>query len=261
MKYTMKDITSSLPAEKAKLEPFWGRVFVRPISYLITRIFINTNVTPNAVSICSCICAIIATGFLCVNNSICIWTGAILINVWSLMDCLDGNIARTKKMTSMVGEFFDALGGYHVVGFSMIGFGMAAYHTTRLFEDYKIALILIGALGGLTDILSRLIYQKYTNNMMIMEVRRTGVQGAKTENDAFYSGKGEISRIKKIASTIDYKFGLGGNEALILLIAVATNLIDIFTLLYAFWHILGFCGVVCMYSHKMLVYEKEYIRK
>ncbi len=261
MKYSMKDIKSSLPERKAKIEPFWGRVFIRPVSYVVTYPLINSGwCTANMVSMFSCFWAVAAMIVMCIDNIWCIWIGAILFNFWGILDCVDGNMARCMKKTSMVGAFFDAMGGYSIAGFSMMGFGMAAYHTTHIFGDYRIILVLIGGLGGLTDILSRLIYQKYSNNYMIMEINRIGISAAHTENEAFYSGEGKISWFKKLISAIDYEFGTGGDELLFLLIAIGIGYLDIFTLLYAFYHIVGFVAVAIMYARKMLRYEKEYIQ-
>lgn len=262
MKYTMKDIRASLPSQKAQIEPFWCRIFVRPTSYYFTYYFINFHHwTPNYVSILSCFWAILATVFMFIDNIGCIWIGAIMFNLWSVLDCVDGNMARCTKRTSKVGEFFDAMGGYTIAGFSMLGFGMAAYHTTTIFGEYSFWLILLGGVGGLTDISSRLIYQKYSNNYMIMEANRVGIGALHTENEAFYSGKGEISKFKKLVSFIDYEFGTGGDELLFLLIALAIGYLDLLTLAYAIYHILGFIAVAYMYSKKMLKYEKEHLYK
>lgn len=257
MKYSMKDIKDSYPKYKAAKEPIWGRVFVRRFSYLLTYPFINSGWTADDVSLLSILIAVIGTGFMCVNSTVFILIGIIMLNLWAVMDCVDGNIARCKKQSSLAGEFFDALSGYVVSGICMIGFAVAAYNTTNIFYgDLQVYLIILGCLGGVCDILSRLVYQKYSNNLIRMEVERIGVDGVKTENEAFYSN-GNNTFIKKMSLFVDYEFGIGGDELFFLIIAFIFNIIDIFTVLYSLYHILGAIVVIYMYVKKMKKYEAD----
>ncbi|MCI8866479.1 MAG: CDP-alcohol phosphatidyltransferase family protein [Lachnospiraceae bacterium] len=259
MKYTVEDIKKSFPESKAKKEPFWGRVFLRRTSFYITYFFINHNWTPNKVSLLSCIVAIIGCILLCFDQLLFIWMGVFILNIWSVLDCVDGNIARCLKKTSLAGEFFDAVGGYTISAFIMPGVGMAAYHTTGLFGQYRIYLIFIASLAGICDIFSRLIYQKYSNSMMQMEYKRIGADGIAVENSGFYSNDNHFSFIKKLSLYIDYEFGIGGDELMFLIIAVLINKIDIFLIMYSLYYIMGFVLVFIIYTKKMFNYEKEYL--
>lgn len=255
----MNMIRSSLPEYKAKKEPFWGRIFLRRVSFYITYLFLNTNWTPNRVSILSCFVAVIGSAFLCIDDKLFIWGGVLLVNAWSVLDCVDGNMARCIKKASLVGEFFDAVGGYTISAFIMVGVGMAAYHTTEIFAEYRIYLILLGPLGGICDIFSRLIYQKYSNSMMQLESKRIGLKGIKTENSDSYTNGSRYSLIKKFSLFVDYEFGVGGDEPFFLILAVLIKKIDIFLILYSVYHIMGFVLIFILYSKKMLDYERIYL--
>lgn len=260
MRYTLKQIKESLPQNKANKEPVWSRLFVRRFSYYITYLLINTKITANTVSLFSALVALAGCLVMCINNRMCIWIGIILLNLWSVLDCVDGNMARCRKQTSLAGEFFDALSGYTVGAFCMLGFGLAAYNTTQLVADeYKIFLIILSMAGGICDIFGRLIYQKYSNNMIKMEYERIGENGVKTENDGFYNN-GSNTLLKKISLFVDYEFGIGGDELLFLIIAALFNIIDIFALCYALYHIAGAVLIVFMYAKKMAAYEKKYLK-
>ena len=254
MKYTLSDIKNSYPEAKAKIEPFWGKVFVRRTSFIFTVPFINLGWSANSVSLLSCIVAIVGSLLLCVNSIYAIWIGAIMLNLWSVLDCVDGNIARTKGESSLVGEFFDAMGGYCICAFSLVGVGMAAYHTTSIFpNDYAIYLILLGCVGSICDIFGRLIFQKYSNNVMRLERDKGNLANYKTEHES----KESASKIKRLSMFIDYEFGTGGDELMFLLIAVAFKIIDIFLLLYSLYHIAGFIIIFTMYTRKMMRYDSN----
>lgn len=102
---------------------FWERTLVevikKPVLWLI-----NTPVTPNMVTI----------GNLLVNVPLCCYFAlkqeyiltAIFIQIYMLLDVLDGNLARNKKMTSSLGMKLDKMadfvfftGFFLVLGWSM----------------------------------------------------------------------------------------------------------------------------------------------
>lgn len=55
------------------------------------------------------------------------FAGAILANAWFLFDCVDGNIARYHRASSVYGQFIDNLGGYTMYGFLFISIGAGLY--------------------------------------------------------------------------------------------------------------------------------------
>ncbi len=254
----MEDIRNSYPEYKAKREPIWGRIFIRRFSFYLTYPFINAGVSADDVSILSCFVAFVGSAFMCFNNTYSIWIGVFLLNLWSLLDCVDGNIARCKKESSLAGEFFDAVGGYTISAASMVGFGVAAYNTTNIIDvKFRHLLILLGCVGGTLDILSRLIYQKYSNNMMRMEIYRIGLDAVKTENEEFYSDITSNSFLKRISLFVDYEFGIGGDELLFLIIFAAIRRLDLFVIVYGVYHIAGFALVFFMYIMKMRKYKMK----
>ena len=60
--------------------------------------------------------------------------GAILVNVWLLMDCTDGNIARSVKKEAF-GPFADSMSSYLLVGLLCTCIGFAAYFEGGLLFD------------------------------------------------------------------------------------------------------------------------------
>ncbi len=144
-----------LPKEKWAMESFtvMCRFLYRPISLVATKMVINTSITPNMVSLVSFFCVV--AGFLMLwltNLPVVAWLFFVL---WGILDCVDGNIARIKKMSSLNGELWDAMAGYACFALMMFGMGIYAGHQTGK-ELYTI----LGGLSALYCLYPRLLMQK-----------------------------------------------------------------------------------------------------
>ena len=164
MKYTFEDIKSSLTKKKNGRSSLWVQLWVRKASFPVTYLFINAGWTANMVSVLSWIVIFVAAVLLSIDNFGCMLTGVILTNFWLVLDCVDGNIARVKKVKTFMGDFYDAVAGYGPFSFTTVGLGVAAYHTSFLMpEQYRHIFILIGAVGAVANVYMRLVHQKYLN--------------------------------------------------------------------------------------------------
>src|SRR5262249_24879401 len=86
-----------------------SRYVNRPISLSVTRLLINTPITPNQMTIVATLIGV--AGIAAVWSST--WTGvalgAILVNLQSILDGCDGEIARLKFQTSPFGAWLDTV--------------------------------------------------------------------------------------------------------------------------------------------------------
>jgi len=256
MKYTYKDITSSLTKKKNSRSSLWVQLWVRKASFPVTYLLINSGWTANMVSVLSWIVIFAAAVLLCIDSFWCMFAGVILTNIWLVLDCVDGNIARVKKVKTFMGDFYDAVAGYGPFSFTTIALGVAAYHTTSLVpEEYRVWLILVGGMGAVANIYMRLIHQKYLN--------------------CFFAGKkilGELEEItlkdtedKKsfsyIREQIDKNFGVSGLFMPWLFVALFTDTFDMMLLCYAAYYILSFLAVCVLYCKQATAFEKEAQKK
>ena len=256
MKYTYKDITSSLTKKKNSRSSLWVQLWVRKASFPITYLFINTGWTANMVSVLSWFVIFGAAILLCINNFWCMLAGIILTNFWLVLDCVDGNIARVMKIKTFMGDFYDAVAGYGPFSFTTIALGMAAYNTSFLVPNsYHYLFILVGAIGAVANVYMRLVHQKYLN--------------------CFFVGKkiiGEIDEItlkdtddKKsfayIREQIDKNIGVAGLFMPWLFVALFTKTFDIMLVFYASYYILSFLAICVLYCKKATAFEKEAQKK
>lgn len=195
MRYTAKYFKKHTPEWKIKRFPLLGRFFYRPISYVLASILANLGISANTVSFFSAWVAVIACGMFLIQNSSAHIVGAILMIVWFLLDCVDGNLARGVKKQPF-GEFADAISGYLLLGFMGVSIGFAVYFEGGLFiQPGNPWIILAGALASSSDTMIRLIYQKYKNTES-----KLAAQGIIDVEEDFMPAKDQPTTIKTIIS-------------------------------------------------------------
>lgn len=97
----------------------WGWLFTRRISIYVTLLVSRTPVTPNQLTFVSIIVGI-AAGLLWTHGShLGFIIGAVLFQLMYLLDCVDGELARYKNMSSPKGAYLDFVGHYFT-SFAMI---------------------------------------------------------------------------------------------------------------------------------------------
>jgi phosphatidylglycerophosphate synthase len=112
--------------EKANKETIWEHYFARQIAFLITPIFLKAKISANQVSILAIITGIIAAILIILGNFWMILLGAILMQIWLILDKTDGVIARYRKMESLFGKFLEEFSGSLIAALFFSSIGVAA---------------------------------------------------------------------------------------------------------------------------------------
>lgn len=122
---------SELEAECQKLDHhrlgnWMARHVSRPLALRITQVVAPWGIGANAVTLCALLCALAGAAAFAAGN---IWTwviGAALLQIWYLLDHVDGQLARLRKTESLDGVALDYL-MHHGVNFAVplgIGHGL-----------------------------------------------------------------------------------------------------------------------------------------
>jgi phosphatidylglycerophosphate synthase len=166
--YSMKDITSSLPPEKIKEDGLWTRFVLRPVSFPVSWLTLRMGLSPSFVSYFSAFLCIIGGilfawpryhVFLGINPSpLFAGIGVILFNVFSVLDCVDGNMARVSGKASPWGGWADAVMGF--IAYTCVFFASGLY---LFWETLWWPVLLITGLTSSANLLSRVAYQIYKN--------------------------------------------------------------------------------------------------
>ena len=136
----------------------------RPLTYVLTVPFLYTKISPNVITFISIMFSLAGFIMCCIANTCVLLTVAwALFFMWSMLDGVDGNIARYRKQFSKLGTVYDTMGGYIAIICMLFGAGVAAYHNPVLldrwfeYEEYRYLLIIAGSLSSIFDIFPRLM--------------------------------------------------------------------------------------------------------
>lgn len=234
MNYTAKYFKDSLPEWKRKKDPPLSRVFYRPLSFYTAAFAANRHITANQVSYFS-MCVALAACILFLFNKPAAVIGALLVNLWLLLDCTDGNLARSVK-SQPFGEFADSISSYILVGFLCTGMGFYVFNQGGLFiGPGNKWMILVGALSSSFDTIMRLIYQKYKATER--DLADKGIL------EVSYDERKDQAKVNSLRVRIESDFGIGGYLPLLVLLGVVFNSLDL-VVFYTFLYYGGSCFVM-----------------
>lgn len=248
MKYSYKYVRESLPKNKSSVSSIWVKAVARPLSFPLTYLFANMGFSANFISVLSGLVSVAGCILLSVPDKTAVWAGIVCINLWIVLDCVDGNVARVTNKFSRMGEFFDAAYGYIICAFDFIAIGMAAYHYSHLlFGEHSVIPILLGGLTCAFNLLPRLVYQKYTVMMMDMAYKENGEY--QPENDSFYKPE-QRKGITYLRLVVDRQIGTSGLFMPFLIACGIFNCFDLMLALYCCYLAVSCLAVYVMFSLK-----------
>ena len=160
--------------------------------------------------------------------------GAILLNLFAVLDCADGNIARVTDTTGPWGAWADALGGYVAYMAVLLGAGMAAELTAVTEPSILFCVpefvwprggwVLLGGVSASANLLMRLTYQQY-RSLQVGTASPPSIQ-ATAEIDRL--ARSEIASEKRISENL----GVTGFLMPAVLLGVLTKTIGCVVLVY-----------------------------
>ncbi|MER8071857.1 MULTISPECIES: CDP-alcohol phosphatidyltransferase family protein [unclassified Streptomyces] len=105
-------------------EHWAGRLYMREISLRVDRYLVNTRVTPNQLTYVMTVAGALAAPALLVPGITGAVLGVLAVQLYLLLDCVDGEIARWKKQYSMTGVYLDRVAAYLCDAAVLLGFGL-----------------------------------------------------------------------------------------------------------------------------------------
>jgi 1L-myo-inositol 1-phosphate cytidylyltransferase / CDP-L-myo-inositol myo-inositolphosphotransferase len=120
---------------------FVSRFLNRPISSRITRLLVKLPIHPTAFTASIFVLPLVAGVFLLRGDYISILTGAVIFQVFSILDGCDGEIARAKDLESKFGERLDNLCDFLGSLIYVLALGSGLHH----FKEGVVCALLITA--------------------------------------------------------------------------------------------------------------------
>jgi phosphatidylglycerophosphate synthase len=108
-------------------EEHWaGRLYMRRVSLHVTRVLIATPLSANTVTFLMIPVGLLAGLVLSIPGLLAAIGAALLAQLWLLLDCCDGEVARWRRTFSPKGPYLDTLGHYTIEAALPIGLGIRA---------------------------------------------------------------------------------------------------------------------------------------
>lgn len=99
---------------------------MREISLRIDRHLVNTRITPNQLTYVMTVAGVLAAPALLVPGIPGAVLGVVMVQLYLLLDCVDGEVARWKKQFSLGGVYLDRVGAYLCDAAVLVGLGLRA---------------------------------------------------------------------------------------------------------------------------------------
>ena len=105
-------------------EHWAGRLYMRRISLHVTRRVLSSPVTPNGWTVIMIVVGVAGAALLAMPGVTSALLAALAVQVYLLLDCVDGELARWRQATSAAGVYLDRLGHYTVEAALLVGLGI-----------------------------------------------------------------------------------------------------------------------------------------
>lgn len=248
MYYSYRKIVESLPPKKNSNSSWWVKLWVRKASFPFTYLFINMGFSPNAVSILSIAFVLASCVGYAISTPAAIITAVVLINIWLILDCVDGNIARCRKQKTVYGEFVDDIGGYYVVAFIYLAISFSVYNIGGLLVAEGNKWILVsGGVASICDILARLINKDYVN---FSKNRSDYIQ-----EDYRTESKKSLSYVRR---RVGKELGVSGMFMPLTIICAIWNCYDLMVLFYLLFNGFALLSTTIIYIYKADKYDRNH---
>ncbi|WP_055478056.1 CDP-alcohol phosphatidyltransferase family protein [Sphaerimonospora mesophila] len=127
-------------------EHWAGLLYMRRLSIYATWLLAKTPITPNQVTGLMILSGVAAGAVLALPGIAAAVGAALLIQLYLLLDCSDGELARWTGRTSITGVYLDRVGHYFAEAALLIGLGFRASQTV---PDWYTVLGFAAALGAI----------------------------------------------------------------------------------------------------------------
>jgi phosphatidylserine synthase len=202
-------------------EHWAGRLYMREISLRVDRYVVDTRITPNQLTHLMVVAGVLAGAALLVPGLAGAILGAVLIQVYLLLDCVDGEIARWRKQTSITGVYLDRIGHYLSEAALLVGFGLRA---ADLFHQQGASIRWEWAFLGTLAALGAILIKAETDLVDVARAR-SGLPAVKDE--ASVPRSSGLALARRAAAALKFHRLVGGVEAsLFILFVAALDMID-----------------------------------
>ncbi|GIH74454.1 CDP-alcohol phosphatidyltransferase family protein [Planobispora longispora] len=195
--------------DRASGEHWAGVLYMRKLSIYVTWFLAKTPITPNQTTWLMILCGLAAGGVMALPGLWAAVGAALLIQVYLLLDCSDGELARWTGRTSITGVYLDRVGHYFAEAALLIGLGFRA---SEVLPDWYTVAGFAAALGA--------ILIKAETDLVDVARARSGLVAATEASAGQFQSRG-LGLARKAAAALRFHRIVQAVELSLLVVAAA----------------------------------------
>ncbi|MFK0026538.1 CDP-alcohol phosphatidyltransferase family protein [Streptomyces sp. NPDC090798] len=198
------------PAGKleSRAEHWAGRLYMRSLSLRVTRLMLGTRVSPNQITTVMVFAGVLSGVALVVPGPGGAVLSVLFMQLYLLLDCVDGEVARWRRQFSPLGVYLDRLGAYLADAAVMVGMGIRA-------AELGLNLYLVAGLAAAIGVL----LLKSSSDLVHVARSDSGMEKA-TDQSVVPRSSG-LARVRRLTSAVGLHRLVNGIECTILLLVSA----------------------------------------
>lgn len=190
----LRKICQSVPSASSS----WYVINVqRRLSIYITWLLLHTPISANQVTVLFIIIGLIGALFLTFGTKWYFVSGAFLLLLYGILDCVDGEIARYRKTESSTGIFLELM-GHNIVDSSVfvcLSFGIYRTH-------HNVIILILGFIATISRFLAENRHEIVKRSLEkhvehIVNIKPFSESAGVSETDIKYKGNSLLSRLVK----------------------------------------------------------------
>ncbi|MEU9214135.1 CDP-alcohol phosphatidyltransferase family protein [Streptomyces sp. NPDC048415] len=198
------------PAGKldSRAEHWAGRLYMRSVSLRVTRHLLGTRISPNQLTAIMVVAGVLSGVALILPGLGGAVLSVLFMQLYLLLDCVDGEVARWRKQFSPLGVYLDRLGAYLADAAVMVGMGMRAAELGL--DPYLVA--------GLAAAIGVLLLKSSSD--LVHVARSDSGMGKATDQSVVPRSTG-LARVRRLTSAVGLHRLVNGIECTLLLLVTA----------------------------------------
>ncbi|MET8407700.1 CDP-alcohol phosphatidyltransferase family protein [Streptomyces sp. NPDC005195] len=193
---------------ESRAEHWAGRLYMRSVSLRVTRLALNTRFSPNQITVVMVVAGVLSGVSLVLPGLGGAVLAVVFMQLYLLLDCVDGEVARWRRQYSPLGVYLDRLGAYLADAAVMAGMGIRA---SELGLDPYLVAGLAAAIG--------VLLLKSSSDLVHVARSDSGMEKA-TDQSVVPRSSG-LARIRGLASAVGLHRLVNGIECTLLLLVTA----------------------------------------
>ena len=173
-------------------EHWLGRLYGRKVSPYFTWVFARLHWPPNAVTAAFIVCGVAAGVVIAFGGLLTAVIGAVLVQLYLIFDCSDGELARWSNRKSAAGVYLDGVGHYLGESALLAGLGFRAQGQLTVAGGYVTA--------GIAAALLAMLVRAETDNVVVARAK-AGLPAGHAD-EALAPARAGLARARRLASVL-----------------------------------------------------------